>query len=486
MGMNVQKKDGIFLFLCIGLGILAELSFLHGRIGLSYLVFISGFYLVVFLRFRLEFNHRRIGLLLMVVIWILSGSYLIYDHALFYNLNLFMIPILVFAHTVLITRPNTFKWNTPHFVLMLFEKLREAHKYVVSFNNSVFRKFFKNMGQQTGQIVKRIMIGLGIGIPLLCVITVLLMSADTIFENAVMRLPRFMLELNFIEGTFRFIFIICVGLLFFGVFQVLQKKTSTPLQHNEQKNNNWDSITAITILFMLNSIYLIFVVIQFRYFFNHELLAGVTYATYARRGFFELVLVTLINWTILISLLKKVIPLKQHHRLTLNILYSILIVVSGVILASAYQRLSLYEAAYGFTMARILAHTFMIFLMVIFAYTLIRVWIERISLTHFYLIIGLIFYTALNVVNVEQMIVDNNLKRYEQTGKIDLEYLNTLSYTGLNGLIRLYESHEHVPELQKMLLNRQQWEAEQPKDNWQSFNFAKQEAVKKLKKLDLQ
>src|SRR5699024_2716661 len=134
-------------------------------------------------------------------------------------------------------------------------------------------KFFKNMGQQTGQIVKHIMIGLGIGIPLLCVITVLLMSADTIFENAVMRLPRFMLELNFIEGTFRFIFIICVVLLFFGVFQILQKKTSTPLQHNEQKNNNWDSITAITILVLLNSIYLIFVVIQFRYFFNHELLA---------------------------------------------------------------------------------------------------------------------------------------------------------------------------------------------------------------------
>src|SRR5690625_6827275 len=96
---------------------------------------------------------------------------------------------------------------------------------------------------------------------------------------------------------------------------------------------------------------------------------------------------------------------------------------SGVMLTSAFKRLSLYEQAYGFTMDRFLAHAFMIFLMVIFAYTFIRVWVKRISLIHFYLIVGLIFYTVLNVINVEQFIVDKNLERYEQTGKIDVNTL---------------------------------------------------------------
>src|SRR5690625_3925638 len=100
MKVNITKNDWLFLLACIGLGVLAEVSFLHGRIGLSYLVFISVFYLVVFLRFRLSFNHRRIGLLFMAVIWILSGSYLFFYNHLFHNYILFLIYFLFFSNIV--------------------------------------------------------------------------------------------------------------------------------------------------------------------------------------------------------------------------------------------------------------------------------------------------------------------------------------------------------------------------------------------------
>lgn len=486
MDINIGKKDWLFLMLCFGLGLLAEMSFLHGRIGLSYLIFISAFYAVAFFRFRLSFNHRRIGLLFMVVIWILSGSYLLYDHELFYSLNLLIIPVLVFSHIVLITRPNTFKWNTPHFIVFLIETLQEAGKYNSAFWNAVFKKLFKHTNKNTAQHIKQIMVGIAIAIPLLLIITGLLVSTDIMFEDTVMRLPEFSVELNVIEGIFRFVFVIFAGLLFFGVFQVLQKKSSPPQQNSKQTKQKWNRMTAITILVLLNAVYLLFVVTQFTYLFNNELFVDVTYATYAQRGFLELILVTLMNWIILISLLKKVTPSRKRNRLTLNILYSLLIIISVVMLASAYQRLSLYEAAYGFTVARILAHTFMIFLMVIFTYTFIRVWIERISLLHFYLIVGLIFYTLLNIVNVEEIIVDYNIERYKVTEKIDLEYLNTLSYTGLDGLIRLYEMDEHIPGLQAILIKRKQQERKQLKDSWQSFNFVKRKTLIKLDKLDLQ
>src|SRR5690625_7713339 len=108
MKVNITKNDWLFLLACIGLGVLAEVSFLHGRIGLSYLVFISVFYLVVFLRFRLSFNHRRIGLLFMAVIWILSGSYLFYDNYFFYNFNLLLIFCLIFFHIFFMTSTYIF------------------------------------------------------------------------------------------------------------------------------------------------------------------------------------------------------------------------------------------------------------------------------------------------------------------------------------------------------------------------------------------
>lgn len=485
--VNIRNKDYMFLIACFGLAVLAVISFLHSKIGVSYLIFISVFYSIVFLRYRLSFNHRRIGLLFMIAIWILSGSYLFYDNELLHNLNLIMIPILVFAHLVLITSPNTFKWNTPGFISSLVIKLRDALHYIIAFCNEALKKVFKNTSKETIGVIKKVLLGLIISAPLLLFITGLLMSADAVFEKVMLRLPGIFLQLNVIEIAFRFLFILIVAFMFFGIFQVLQKETKKTFSDNPKikRESGIDSITAITILALMNGIYLLFVVIQFKYFFSNGLITGMTYAEYARRGFFELIIILLINWTILIGFLKLVKETTEVPKLIMKILNSLLIVMSAVMLFSAYQRLSLYESAYGFTVARLIAHGFMLFLIVIFAYTLIRVWIERISLLHFYLIIGLIFYTVLNVINIEQLIVDKNIERYEATEKIDIYYLNSLSYTAWSGLIELYEIEPDFKELKEVLIERQGLIENEPTDSWQSFNFAKNTIVEQLGQLDL-
>src|SRR5690625_903819 len=166
MVLHKNQREWMFLLICLGLGVLGERSFLHGQIGLSYLVFITGFYLVVFLRFRLAFNHRRIGLLFTVAIWILSGTYLLYDSSLFYHLNLIIIPVLVFSHLVLITSPNTFKWNTPKFLSMLKVKISDAKNYSTTFCKKSMANVFKRMNDQTSRSIKKVLIGLVIGFPL--------------------------------------------------------------------------------------------------------------------------------------------------------------------------------------------------------------------------------------------------------------------------------------------------------------------------------
>src|SRR5690625_2812135 len=331
---KIGRNEWLFLLACLGLGVLAETSFLHGRIGVSYLVFIAGFYTVLFLRFQLRFNHRRIGLLFTAAIWVLSGSYLLYDNEFFYFLKFFIIPILMFAHIVLITSPNTFKWNTPKFIIFMQEKLHSGITYSLEFCNRVYKLLFKNMDDQVSQILKRILIGLVISIPLLIVIIGLLMSADSVFENLVMRLPIFLLQFNFWEITFRIGYIILISALFFGVFQVLMKhsKPQESAFFLEKEKDFWDSITAITILSLLNIVYLLFVAIQFKYFFGTRLADGFTYAEYARRGFFELILVMLINWTILTSFLKKVQDHRRGVKITINILYSLLMWLVGLLL----------------------------------------------------------------------------------------------------------------------------------------------------------
>lgn len=488
MDTVIKKNEWLFVLSCLGLGILAEISFFHTRIGVSYLVFLTGFYLVVFVRLRRGFNHRRIGLLVMGCIWLLAASYLLYDNALFYLLNIVVIPFLVLFHVVLITSPGNLKWGKPVFLVRMAAKIGQGVAYSTRFCNRLFNQVFRHMNKSTSQIIKRVMLGMLIGIPLLGVITGLLMSADAVFHDIVLRLPQFIFDLD-LEGIFRTVAVLIFTFLFFGILQVLRINRRTPIRKKIDegiRTISWNGVTAVTILVLLNAMYALFTAIQFTYFFSDGLQGGYTYAEYARRGFFELIIVTLINWSVLICCLKLVREQGARLKLVLKLMYSLLVIFSGVMLVSAYQRLSMYEAAYGFTMERILAHAFMIFLIVIFAYTFVRVWLERLALLHFYLIAGMVFYTVLNVMHVEQIIVNENLERYERIGKIDIHYLNTLSYTGIEGLIELYKMSPDYPKLDHMLYERQQMMRDDPMDDWQSFNFMEQEVRERLLGLELE
>ena len=148
------------------------------------------------------------------------------------------------------------------------------------------------------------------------------------------------------------------------------------------------------------------------------------------------------------------------------------------------MRMTMYEDAYGFTFTRMLVNSFMIFLMVIFAYTLVKIWLEKLSLFHFYFIASLIFYAGINMINIDKVVVDKNIDRFETTGKIDIDYLNSLSSTGLLGLIELYEKNPDVQGLEALLKKRKADREDLKSDSWQSHNFARNKAYEKLGEME--
>src|SRR5699024_2932758 len=177
MRVSVQGKDWLFLLVCFALAMFAYLAFLRGEIGVSYIAFITAFYLVVFLRFGFSFQHRRIGLLLMAAIWLLSSCFVLYDVLLFKMLNVLLIPLLVFIHLVLMMQPNTFVWETPRFIHILLLKFGRALVYVKGFGMTLFYLLTKGRNPAKVKVAKQVFIGLFLGLPLLFVIMVLLMAA---------------------------------------------------------------------------------------------------------------------------------------------------------------------------------------------------------------------------------------------------------------------------------------------------------------------
>jgi hypothetical protein len=487
MIVRLRKHDWIFFFVCIVLGLIAERSFLNGKIGLSYLVFLTCFYGVFYWRFRsYSFTNKKLGLLMIGSIWLIAASFLFHSNMILYTLNILVLPLLVFVQLVLVTYPLHNQWHKWRFLQRIFVTAGAAIGYIFRFLMHGPRLITKGMDQQATAILKRVIIGIVISIPLLFVIINLLVSADQQFGDMIGTFPRWLSGLRIEEEIARVVAILFYSLSIFGILQVLKKKrpVAEPLAEKDKKLS-LDSIVSLTVLFMLNLVYLLFVIVQFKYFFSESLQVGYTYAEYARRGFFELLFVTMLNLLILSTVVSFIDRSSKTVKMLVRILLTLLVVFSGIMLYSAFIRLFMYEEAYGFTFTRVLAHSFMIFLLVILGYSLMRIWLERLSLLRFYIISAIIYYAMINTFQLDRFVVDQNLQRYKETGKIDIYYLNSLSYDGIAGLVELYKLDADHPRL-KELLRERKYEAQMADEQWNSINFSRRNAEQLLLNTDLE
>jgi len=115
-----------------------------------------------------------------------------------------------------------------------------------------------------------------------------------------------------------------------------------------------------------------FVLVQLRYFFGGDALvqatAGMSYAEYARRGFFELVTVSVLVLPVLLSanaLLRRETATADR---VFRALAGSLLVLLAVIMYSAFARMQLYQSIYGLTADRLYATVFMAWLATVFAW----------------------------------------------------------------------------------------------------------------------
>ena len=227
--------------------------------------------------------------------------------------------------------------------------------------------------------------------------------------------------------------------------------------------------------------------IQFTYLFGGEAnirsIPDYTYAEYARRGFFELIIVTVINLSILLIGLHFTKNDGKLDRLVHG-LRCLLVLCTAIMLYSAHLRLNLYEEAYGYTYARIFAHTFIGLLCVLFMLTLYKLWRKELPLVKAFAIAALLTYTVLNYVNVDAIIARKNIDRYLKTDKIDLAYLQELSYDAIPELTRLRVTGDEdmtAKNLSAFLRDKgAELRSESP---WQSYNLSKARAKQILSQI---
>lgn len=485
---TVFKKEDIYILICsVLLGVLFDILFYRKPLGISYLLFVIVFYIAFLLNLRHKIAFRfSFGWLLSIPIIALSSTYFIFSNQIFAVLNFLIIPILIIAQTILINEENKHKWYDAMFIKDIFYGIFNrafgytSKPFVVGFSTIRIRK-----SAEKYDVIKKVLIGLAISIPLLMIIVSLLSSADRVFDHFIGEISGLFNNINISDFSLQGIIALIITMIVFSyLWSFSNPNISLKNQQQgsiETNKSSLDPIISITILSVINCVYVVFTIIQFAYMFgsvNNALPPDFTYAEYARRGFFELLIVTLINFSLLLS---SIIFTRKGGKLvirTVRILHSLLVLCTVVMLFSAYFRMSLYEAAYGYTYLRVLTHIFMIFLCVLFLIAFYKIWNEHISLLKPYIVITIMAYMIINFINIDVLIAKNNIDRYIETGKLDTHYLRNLSYDSIPELVNLLNDKNVYPDIKKYLAEQQ--EDISKKQSWQSFNLSQHKAKQVL------
>jgi hypothetical protein len=247
-------------------------------------------------------------------------------------------------------------------------------------------------------------------------------------------------------------------------------RTSTPRVPRKLTPWEWGIPLAL-----LNALFLAFVAVQIAVLFGgHEHVlrtSGLTYAEYARQGFWQLLAAAALTLAVIGAAVLFADTPQRFQRIVLRLSLGVLCALTIVVVISALRRLLLYEDAFGLTRLRLLAEAaslwfggVFILLLAAGAVARVREQLPRIAIAG--------TATALlsfSLANPDSRIAERNVERWRETGRLDVTYLQTLSADAAPALAEL------PPSMRRRALSplTRRLAEDEP---WSSFNFGRERA----------
>jgi hypothetical protein len=337
----------------------------------------------------------------------------------------------------------------------------------------------------------KILLGLLLAVPVLLLSGSLLAAADPVFARFTSQLWS---RLSINELAIQ-LFLALIILPFIFSFLYSGKVRQRFIDHDgtsfarigtENNGLRFDKIILITFLTCINLLYILFAIIQVAYLtgaFQAILPDNMTYAEYARSGFFELAGVTFIN-LILVLLAVKAADRRGATGAVLRAESLLLIAGSLVQWASAMFRMKMYIDAYGLSLLRFWVTAFMLLQLVVFMLLLVKEFRKAFPLFKCCTTAVLVSLVLLNHVNSDAWIARYNVDRYMVTGQIDTEFFNELSSSAVPAMLELTASDDPknaavAREIAWQLVYRRLDGLDRHAEwRWQQFNFAQDHAKK--------
>lgn len=459
--VNYTKSESVFALLCLAFGYLfVKFTLFQTQIGIATTVFCLLF--LAFSYFFIAKNKIKSNgksTLILVFIMIFSLNFSIYSNGFLKLLSMLFVML-----------------GTIYWVYFSFlqgrgddaEKVISKH-FLFKAIKAIFVLPFSSFGASAGAIkslmiksksskkIANIIIGLCIAFPITLVVTTLLVNADKMFENITKSLFS-----NAFDNLFEFVFMFLLGLPFaFYAFGMLyankkNKNAQTFLDESCEKITKSFKVMPSSILYIsvtpICILYAIFFFAQTAYFlsaFKSFLPDGLTYAQYARKGFFELCAVSVINLiTIaLMNLLCKEKGDKVNKAPKGLKIYTIIISIFTIMLIiTAMSKMVMYIQNYGLTLLRVYTSWFMLLLAIVFILAVIKAIWRKFNLARGCVVGCVIMLAILAFSNVDGIIAKHNVNCYQNgtISEIDISMMYQLSDSAVQYVLPLIESEDEV------------------------------------------
>lgn len=327
--------------------------------------------------------------------------------------------------------------------------------------------------------------GLALAFPIVLILTILLSSADPIFNDQINNFFALFRVENLGEFLFRLVYIMVFGYLFAGTLlhAIHPRKEEPRPDPNDPQIVPFIGFTeSLVVLLCVDLLFLLFVSIQFRYLFGGQAnitSTGYTYSEYARRGFFELVTVAVISLLLYLAFAAATKIDTSNRKKAFTVLSVFLVAEVLTILASAWMRLSLYESAYGFTRLRTYTHIFIPWLAVLLVFTILLEALHRRGRFALFLLIcstGFVF--SLGMINVDGLIVRQNIRQTMEGQELDFQYLNSLSTDAVPAIVSKFNDPSLPEKLHDLLgaslscRTADEKDTAGTDDDWTAFHYA--------------
>lgn len=308
-------------------------------------------------------------------------------------------------------------------------------------------------------------------LPALLILGALLMSADAVFA----RIIRDTFQIDIEVMVQHFVFAAVIAWLSAGYLRAILVRDDDVMGRLRAPQPALAAAEVSVALWILNLLFVVFMLVQLRYLFGGddlvEVTAGLSYAEYARRGFFELVAAAALVVPILLLADWAAAPNTARSRGVLRATMLVLVVLLVGVIASAAYRMRLYQDAYGLTEERLFVSVIIVWLTAVLGWlvlTVLRGQRERFALGT--IIAGLVSIAALHVLNPHALIARVNIDRAAAGKEYDGNYLRTLSADAVPVIVARLD---RLPEAERcraanMLVER--WSGER-RGGWRTWNL---------------